>query len=71
MKVLAQDTADQVREAVADAMLYWPNAHLGDYTRREDMHSAFGIIRRRVQSGQHIQAAVAYVANDALRHADM
>lgn len=34
-----------IREAVHYAMEYYPNSHLGDCSRREDMHSAFRVIR--------------------------
>jgi hypothetical protein len=62
---------EQVREAVAAAMEFWPNAHLGDYTRREDLHSAFGMMRRHIAAGESVGSAAGSVLIDALRHEDM
>ena len=42
---LNADTRALVRQAARQAMLWWPNAHLGDRTRREDMRTAFTCIR--------------------------
>lgn len=53
------------------AMDLWPNAHLGDNTRREDMNSAFKMIRSYVAAGHSISAAAGAVENDAYRHEDM
>lgn len=64
-------TRDQIREAASLAMHYWPNAHLGAQTRREDLRSAFNIIRNRLNRGESLHNAVAHVEIDAYRHADM
>ncbi len=71
MRTLDPDTADLLRDAVMDAMQFWPNAHLGTYTRRDDLRSAFRMIRSWLKAGDTIQAAIGRVANDALRHMDM
>jgi hypothetical protein len=57
----------QINDAVRLAMEYWPNAHLGTVSRREDMHSAFKMIRQRPT----IQEGVAAVSESAYRHEDM
>jgi hypothetical protein len=46
-KILAIER-EKVRDAVRLAMEFWPNAHLGDSSRREDMNSAFRMIRMYV-----------------------
>lgn len=60
-----------VREAVALAMRYWPNAHLGDQTPREDMRSAFSTIRSYVNAGDDLMVGVHAVESDAYAHMDM
>jgi hypothetical protein len=60
-----------VRRAVELAVHYWPNAHLGAHSPREDMRSAFRRIRNNINSGLNIQQAAAVVESDAYRHADM
>ena len=42
---LDANTRALVRHAVRRAMLWWPTAHRGDRTRREDMRTAFTCIR--------------------------
>lgn len=68
---VAVATRALVREAATTAMQFWPNAHLGDYEPREDLRSAFSIMRRRVDAGETLQAAASYVLLDALNHQDM
>lgn len=69
---LQQSDRRMIREAAALAMDYWPNAHLGDYSRREDLRSAFTIIRRRVEiGGESVHAAAAHVQISAFSHRDM
>jgi hypothetical protein len=60
-----------VEPAVQLAVRYWPNAHLGDCSPREDIRSAFYLIRSALQRGDSIQAAAGRVESDAYRHADM
>lgn len=60
-----------IREAVGLAMHYWPNSHLGDCSRREDMRSAFRIIRSRAERGNGLRDGIAYLLSSAYRHADM
>lgn len=65
-------TAKQdVRRAAELAMRYWPNSHLGAYTRRDDLRSAFVQMRARLRGGDHIQAAAGAVEMDAYRHVNM
>lgn len=64
-------TRRAVREAVAACVQYWPNAHLGEVSPREDLASAFRIMRRRVGSGQSLYQAATYLSDDAMRHVDM
>ena len=66
-----RDTISYIRHAVGLAVRYWPNAHLGDVTPREDIRGAFHLIRMHLASGQSIQAAIGMVEADAYRHADM
>ena len=61
---------EEIREAVTDAMLYWPNAHLGVQAPLEDMHSAFNFIRSRVDR-MGIQAAIGALRIDTHRYEDM
>ena len=59
-----------IRNAVHLAVRYWPNAHLGDCSPREDIRSAF----RRIRSHEPrigLLPAVYMVEDDAYRHADM
>jgi hypothetical protein len=62
---------EKVRDAVRLAMEFWPNAHLGDSSRREDMNSAFRMIRMYVASGHSISSAAGAVEHDAYRHEDI
>lgn len=61
----------RVREVVSLAMEYWPNAHLGDQTRDEDLQSAFAFLRARLSAGYDIYAAASALEIDAYRHQDM
>lgn len=59
-----------VRSAVRLAVRYWPNSHLGAYSPREDIRSAF----KRIRSHEPIIGllpAVYDIEDDAYRHADM
>lgn len=60
-----------IRRAVALAVRYWPNAHLGDYSPREDIRSAFKMLRSHAAHAGNIQAGIAAVEDDAYRHVDM
>jgi hypothetical protein len=68
---MSTTTRNAVRNAVKLAMHYWPNSHLGDYSPREDMRSAFLMIRTRLERGESIQSAISDVETSAYRHADM
>lgn len=68
---LARNTRHDLRAAVNLAVQTWPNAHLGSVSPREDIRSAFTMIRREVGAGQSIQSAIGILLFDAYRHADM
>lgn len=68
---MSNATKTAIREAVKLAMAYWPNAHLGDYSRREDMRSAFVIIRSHAERGNGLVDGIHQVLTSAYRHADM
>lgn len=68
---LSAHLRNEVRTAVSLAMRLWPNAHLGEVTELEDMHSAFRMIRNGVASGLPIQAAIGDVYDSACRHSNM
>jgi hypothetical protein len=67
---LSAETKADIRQAVTLATRYWPNAHLGDCSVREDIRSAFYRIRNWA-AVEHIQASIGRVYDDALSHADM
>lgn len=64
------DLQNDIRHAVELAMEYWPNAHLGTNTRREDMRSAFKMLRSWAEV-ESIQCAIGQVKHNAYSHADM
>lgn len=47
-----------VKQAVKEYMQVAPNADLGEATPRENMRSAFFLIRSRVAAGHSIQTAI-------------
>jgi hypothetical protein len=65
------ETREDIRDAVDLAMTYWPNAHLGTNTRRQDMRSAFKMLRSWAEHDGSIQAAIGRVTSSAYSHADM
>lgn len=68
---MTKETRSQIREAVRLAVAYWPNAHLGDYSAREDIRSAFTIMRSHAERGDGLHAGISNVLSSAYRHADM
>jgi hypothetical protein len=68
---MTNTTRSQIREAVKLAVAYWPNSHLGDYSPREDIQSAFRIIRSHAERGDGLHAGISNVLSSAYRHADM
>lgn len=62
---------NHIRYIVRLCVTYWPNAHLGDYTPREDIRSAFMMIRSHLKHGDTIQQALGALEMDAYRHMDM
>jgi hypothetical protein len=68
---MTSNTRTEVRHAVGLAVRHWPNAHLGDVTPREDIRSAFLMIRNRLNRGEPIQSAIGAVLSSAYSHADM
>lgn len=71
IRQLTPDEVANVRDAVADCRAYWPNAHLGDTPPRQDIRSAFKMIRDRVMGGVSIGSACADLRLDAARYVDM
>lgn len=60
-----------IRDAVRYAMDMWPNSHLGDRTRRQDMHSAFRVLRAHRAVKNDLWAAVGCLNGDVDRYVDM
>jgi len=67
---LSRYTRDEIKEVVSQAVRYWPNSHLGTNTRRQDMHSAFKMIRVHTEHSD-IQTAIGRVYDSAAAHVDM
>lgn len=61
---------NDVREAVSLAVEYWPNSHLGTQSRRDDIRSAFRMLRSWSEV-QSIQCAIGRVSASAYSCADM
>ena len=59
-----------IRAAVRRAMALWPNAHLGDQTRREDMREAFRMLRAHSEGGR-VELGASAVERDTDRYEDM
>lgn len=70
-ETMQTETRHMVRDAARLAMDYWPNAHLGDCSRRQDLRSAFYQMRCGLGAGDSIQQAAGAVEMDAYRHANM
>lgn len=68
---LKPEIRDDIRDAVMLAMRYWPNAHLGDISPREDMRSAFKMLRSHADFYGSLYAGIGAVSGDAYRHVDM
>lgn len=69
--MMTRNARQDVRQAATLAVRYWPNSHLGDYSPREDLRSAFRMMRSHLRAGESIQAAAGAVEMDAYRHANM
>lgn len=59
-----------IRHAVGLAVRYWPNAHLGENSPRQDIRSAFLSIRNWAPR-VGLQASIGRLENDAYRYVDM
>lgn len=57
--------------AVRDAMRYYPNAHLGDNSRLEDLKSAFRFVRSRINKGFSLDGAISELEFDTFRYVNM
>lgn len=68
---LSADDRTDIRNAVLAAVRYWPNAHLGSYTPREDIRSAFRMLRSHAAHHGYLQAGIGAVQRDACAHSDM
>lgn len=60
-----------IRDAASRALEYWPNSHLGDRTRLQDLRSAFLMIRLHAEYTGNIWEGVYALDRDADRHMDM
>jgi len=60
-----------VRFAVLHAMQTWPNGHLGEESRRDDLRRAFRFLRSRVDRGMPLKQATIELDIDAYRYEDM
>jgi hypothetical protein len=69
-QTMTTDTRRDIRNAVYLAMEYWPNAHLGTNTPRDDMRSAFKMLRSWTDH-ESIQCAIGQLERSAYSHADM
>lgn len=67
---LSSETRYAIRDAVGLAVEYWPNAHLGTVPPREDIKSAFRMLRSWIPV-VGIHAAIGQVSDSAYRHMDM
>lgn len=71
IRQLTEDERADVVQAVRECREYWPNAHLGTTPPREDIRSAFKMIRDRVMGGASLGSACGDLRRDAARHMDM
>lgn len=60
-----------IRDAVGRAIEHWPNSHLGDRTRRQDLRSAFLMIRSHAKPSGSVWDGVYALARDVDRYVDM
>lgn len=68
---ISLEAKNAIRYAVYDAMQYWPNAHLGDYSRRQDMRSAFKMIRSYAEHRNDLWQGIYALDRNAKAHMDM
>jgi hypothetical protein len=63
---------EEIRHAVMMAVAYWPNAHLGTISPREDIRSAFRMLRSHADYHfGDLYAGIGAVERDAYHHFDM
>ena len=63
---------DMIFQAAYECMEYWPNSHLGEYSRSDDLRSFFRGIRRGVEMhGETVYQAAQRYYIDAQRYVDM
>jgi hypothetical protein len=70
-KQMTKQTAAHIRYIVGLCVTYWPNAHLGSLSPRDDIRSAFFRIKRDMKQGSDLQTALGRLASDAYAHMDM
>lgn len=68
---LDQGTRELIRLSVGMAMDWWPNSHLGEYSTREDMRSAFEFLRNNIERTGDVWGAAYLLQQDAFTYADM
>lgn len=64
-------TRQEIRIAVRHAVEYWPNSHLGTNAPRQDIRSAFKMLRSHATHHGFIHAGIGAVERSAYDHMDM
>lgn len=67
---LTTEAREEIRDAVQLAVRYWPNDGR-ESTPREDIRSAFKMLRSHASYHGYIQAGIGAVSGDAYRYMDM
>lgn len=67
---LTRDQRADIRCAVHLALRFWPNAG-GDYTPRQNIRSAFRMLRSHAAHYGSLYVGIGAVERDAYAHADM
>ena len=66
-----KDQKQMIRNAVKLAILYWPNSHLGDQTKSEDIITAFQFIRANIKNLGSLEQACTALEINAYTYQDM
>lgn len=70
-KFRAAEQIDSIRSAVSDYVQYAPNADLGEASPRENIRSAFFLIRSSIARGDSLYAAAGHLHRIAYSMMDM
>jgi hypothetical protein len=68
---MTDEARDEIKNAVQRAMYYWPNSHLGAISRREDMRSAFRMIRSWAKHYSDIWQGIGALERETDRYVNM